>query len=239
MKNFVSKILFLFLPCGMFFWGETVLAWDVEGTIRVNGTPKPRYGGVRPEERQICGGMVKQMEDLMAGPGGELKNAVVWVEGEMKAADMQLAEEALNQGVPLIDQVKCQYTPRVVLVPPGGQVIFKSSDSTIHNVAGFLPTGKNAFDMMLKDPSQFIQRRFTEPGPHYMRCGFHPWMGAVVFVRSHPFYAITDEKGRYKISGLRAGNYRLKVWHETLGEREAAVTPSRAQVNVLYDRPKK
>ena len=39
----------------------------------------------------------------------------------------------------------------------------------------------------------------------------HAYGGVV----SHPFYAVSDAQGAFKITGLPAGTYTLEAWHET------------------------
>jgi plastocyanin len=47
-----------------------------------------------------------------------------------------------------------------------------------------------------------------------------------VIVVDNPYYAVTDENGKFSITDLAPGNYRVKVWHEYLGEvtRDVTVT---------------
>ena len=225
------------MGCVLWFSAQNAWCRDFEGTVRMNGIPKPRYGGVQPQERQACGGIIKKVDNLIVGQNGELKNAVVWVEGDFSAAEIARAGKNLSPASVVIDQTRCQFEPRVVLISPGGEVFFRSMDPVMHHVAGYFPNGKIFFENILKDQNTVVRRSFDQPGPYLMRCGFHPWMGAVVYVRKHPFYAVTDEKGKYKISGAPNGNYRLAVWHETLGQREFAVN-SGGITDVVFDRPK-
>jgi hypothetical protein len=39
-------------------------------------------------------------------------------------------------------------------------------------------------------------------------------MSAYILVFNHPFFAVTDEEGRYSIAGVPAGTYTLTVWSE-------------------------
>jgi Polysaccharide lyase family 4, domain II len=43
------------------------------------------------------------------------------------------------------------------------------------------------------------------------------------FVARTPYTAITDENGKFSIADIPPGTYRLKIWHETLGETEQSV----------------
>ena len=33
----------------------------------------------------------------------------------------------------------------------------------------------------------------------------------------HPYYAVTDEDGKFEIKDAPAGNYRIVYWHENVG----------------------
>src|SRR2546422_11430620 len=40
-----------------------------------------------------------------------------------------------------------------------------------------------------------------------------------VAVVDNPYYAVTDENGKFSITDVPPGMYRIKVWHEYLGEK--------------------
>ena len=40
----------------------------------------------------------------------------------------------------------------------------------------------------------------------------------------HPYYAVTDGEGKFSLSDVPAGEYEVKIWHETLGETMQNVT---------------
>jgi hypothetical protein len=39
----------------------------------------------------------------------------------------------------------------------------------------------------------------------------------------HPYYAVTDAKGAFKIADVPPGDYELEFWHETLGKQTQKV----------------
>ena len=49
-------------------------------------------------------------------------------------------------------------------------------------------------------------------------------MTAWVFTIDHPYFAVTNDKGQFKIQGLPEGDYTLEAWHETFGKQEVNVT---------------
>jgi hypothetical protein len=39
-------------------------------------------------------------------------------------------------------------------------------------------------------------------------------MNATMFVAPHPYYAVTDESGRFELTQVPPGQYELVAWHE-------------------------
>ena len=48
-------------------------------------------------------------------------------------------------------------------------------------------------------------------------------MKSWVVVAEHPYYAVTDASGAFRITGVPPGKYRLRMWQEALGERTQEV----------------
>jgi hypothetical protein len=56
------------------------------------------------------------------------------------------------------------------------------------------------------------------PGLVNLRCnGGHVWMNAEMFVAPHPYYAVTNESGRFEFTDVPPGTYRIVAWHEGWG----------------------
>jgi hypothetical protein len=50
-----------------------------------------------------------------------------------------------------------------------------------------------------------------------MRDNIHPWMKAWIKVFDHPYFAVTNADGAFKIPKAPAGKYRLITWQESTG----------------------
>ncbi|HWM41104.1 MAG TPA: carboxypeptidase-like regulatory domain-containing protein, partial [Burkholderiales bacterium] len=55
-------------------------------------------------------------------------------------------------------------------------------------------------------------------------CDLHSWMKSWVVVAEHPFYAVTDAAGAYRIANVPPGKYRVRMWQEALGQTTREVT---------------
>ena len=51
-------------------------------------------------------------------------------------------------------------------------------------------------------------------------------MNAFILVFGHPFFAITDTDGRYRIENIPPGSYSVKAWNEgTFSEPKTVTVP--------------
>jgi hypothetical protein len=62
--------------------------------------------------------------------------------------------------------------------------------------------------------------------PLKVTCDIHSWMNAYWVVTDHPYAAVSDADGKFKIENLPAGEHTFRVWHERQGylNREYKVT---------------
>jgi hypothetical protein len=68
--------------------------------------------------------------------------------------------------------------------------------------------------------------RFDRPGIVRVFCDIHSHMNAFILVFSHPFFAITDVEGRYRIDNVPPGVYNVIAWNEGLfSEPRPATVP--------------
>ena len=135
------------------------------------------------------------------------RRAVVYLE----SAPRQAFEE-LRPGRVKMDQRGQQFVPRVLAITVGTTVDFPNSDTTFHNAFSLAPTG--AFDLGRYRPGRTRSFRFDRPGIVPVSCDIHSHMSAYILVFIHPFFAVTDDEGRYSIVGVPGGTYTLTVWSE-------------------------
>jgi len=60
-------------------------------------------------------------------------------------------------------------------------------------------------------------------------------MHCIVLVLENPYFASTDENGRYAITNIPPGTYKLKAWHERLPADEREITvPASGEVRADF-----
>ena len=208
------------------FIGAVLLAWGA-GAPGADLTGNVLYSGKLPErakvpvtiDNYICG-TEKEAEDLVVGPKRGVQNAVVWLENPPAGAKWPAPAAKVE-----MDQKGCVFVPRVVVVPVGGTVDFLNSDRLLHNVHSL--SKENPTFNRTQPRNRTVSVTFTKPEVITITCDLHAWMKSWVVVAEHPFYAVTDANGAYRIADVPPGKYRLRMWQEALGEvrREVVVGP--------------
>ncbi|MBI3989902.1 MAG: carboxypeptidase regulatory-like domain-containing protein [candidate division NC10 bacterium] len=197
--------------------GGEVLAQTgtISGMVKFTGTPPPPKKIPVTKDTAKCG-EEKPSEELIVGKGGGLRNAVVSLVG----VTTQPWTPAKN---PVVDQKTCQFIPHVVIVPSGGSLDILNSDGILHNIHTY-STKNPTINKAQPGFKKKMTERFAQPEIVKVTCDAHPWMIGWIVVTEHPYYAVTDDRGSFTLANVPPGTYKLKVWHETLGEVTKDVT---------------
>ena len=198
----------------------------VMGVIKFDGPPperKPipmiaRRGG-KPDECSELHDMPQLYENVIVSEKGELANVFVYMKDGVEKKDYPVPQEPA-----VMNQSKCMFRPRVQGVRVGQEFVMRNSDEFLHNVRSYAFRNR-AFNIAQPAKTPDRKKVFTRPERAVkMGCDIHRWMTAYVFAMEHPFFAVSNEKGQFKIQGLPAGEYTLAAWHEEFGEQEAKLT---------------
>jgi plastocyanin len=147
-------------------------------------------------------------EDVVADKDGNVQWAFVYVK---KGAEGKTGPEPAPAE---INQTGCHYEPHVLGIMVGKDLTVKNSDDLLHNIHA-LPFDNKEFNFGQPQKGMTEKKQFSKPEVMVkVKCDVHPWMGAWIGVLDHPFYAVTDEAGKYEIKGLPDGKYTIEVWHE-------------------------
>jgi len=119
----------------------------------------------------------------------------------------------------VFDQKNCNFIPHGLIVRTDQVVVCKSDDPVAHNLhtnpfantsANFIVQPNDRTGTPVKMPS-------PEALPVKVQCDIHPWMTAWWVVLDHPYAAVTDKEGKFKIENLPEGEHEFRVWHEEAG----------------------
>jgi hypothetical protein len=111
----------------------------------------------------------------------------------------------------VIDQRNLAFSPHVIVVRAGTSVDFPNSDHVFHNVFSFRDGKK--FDLgMYPAGVKAKPVIFDKPGLSRLFCNIHPNMAAYVMSVDTPYYAMSDQRGVYSITGVPPGTYTYYAW---------------------------
>jgi plastocyanin len=147
---------------------------------------------------------------------GDRLRSVVYLETAPRGAF-----EQTEPGHAVMDQQNETFVPHVLAVSTGTTVDFPNSDRIYHNV--FSLSKVSRFDLGRYAVGKSKSIRFDRSGIVRVFCDIHSHMNAFILVFSHPFFAVTDEVGRYRIDNVPPGAYNLIAWNEGLASEPKPV----------------
>lgn len=198
------------------------LSGTVEGTVRFVGErlPSPTIVPVGGDA-QYCGHEYSK-EDWVVDPGSRgIRYAMVHLSGK------GFTGWRSKPGHLLLDNKNCRFEPHAAVLTVGSTLEVKNSDQILHTAHGYFAA---TFNLALPGESANVKRVLHRPGMVQIRCDNHGWMNAFIQVNRHPFHAVTDAAGRFKIDGVPPGTYTLHVWHERSGSKKQEIAVMEEQI---------
>lgn len=170
-------------------------------------------------------------------PQPGVREGVVWVEAIPGGLESRLAmprrhwysPTASRPPLPVVSQRGDRFSPRVLVVPAGSNVVFANRDGLYHGA--FSVSSAKAFDLGKRAPGRRDTVGFERAGVVNLHCEIHPLAIGYVVVTPNHAYAVPDSTGCFRLPRLPEGRYVLHAWHPRLGDRTLAfAVPRRGAV---------
>jgi hypothetical protein len=212
----MPQSIFLTLLLGSILWSvgpkyssAADARWaSVSGKVSVAGNYHPQKPLPVFKNRAFCGPAVPN-ETFLVGSDGGLRNAVVL----LHPIGMKIVPKP---GAIILDNKQCAFVPHVQVATVGSELLMKNSDPILHTVHARL--GRETLFNVGLPRWREVTKPLNRAGIIRIDCDvLHTWMSAVIIVADTPYFAVTDEKGRFMIDQLPAGRYQVEIWHEKLG----------------------
>jgi hypothetical protein len=182
----------------------------VEGPVEGSATVKI--------EDPFCSREKVPVETVVVDDGG-LANVFVYIKDGLDHYYFEVPTEPVK-----LDQHSCRYIPHVLGVRAEQPLEISNSDATVHTVAAVAKVNRS---FNFSQPMQGLKNTTTFNEPEVMvrlRCDVHGWMNAFVGVVPHPYFAVTQNGGRFELKNVPPGAYTVEAWHEKFGTQTQNVT---------------
>ena len=190
---------------------------SLEGLVRLLGEGAPPTATMventtDPEE---CG-REHSLEDLLVSARTRgIQNVILSLSGVAAEKVPELKADRL-----VMDNVECRFSPHAAVLTVGSTLEALNSDMVLHTTHLYGPIESN---IALPFQGSRVDKVLENPGMIIVKCDVHGWMQAFVRVDPHPFHAVSDAEGRFRIGGIPPGDYALEAWHEKLGRQQLNV----------------
>jgi hypothetical protein len=215
--------------------GFGIRANDITGRVTLKGAPPPERAVDLKSHLAIAAKHPKGLttRHYRVSSDGGLQNVLVYVRGTNAGA---MPEPALRPS-PILDHVDGLFQPYVMGIQVGQQLHLKCSDGTS---CSFIVTPKVNQSFSIAPGHATVPRTFSQPEvPVRFKCDLHPWNYAYVGVFAHPYFAVTDEGGRFIVRGVPPGGYTLAVFHPKGGTISKSLVVADTAVAVDFEMPAK
>ncbi|HJQ83743.1 MAG TPA: hypothetical protein VKA21_06700 [Candidatus Binatia bacterium] len=184
----------------------------LSGTVAFEGTPPAPPKLEVTKDPEVCG-KEKVAPNLMTGAGNGIANVVVVVQA---TKGKKLDAPAAN---PVFDQKTCEFHPHVLAFPAGSTIDVLNSDGILHNLHTTSSVNPSTNQAQPKFKPK-MQIKVDKPEwPIAVKCDVHGWMSGYWISQEHPYYAVTDANGAFKIADVPPGDYQVELWQEKLGKK--------------------
>ena len=212
----------------------------IEGTVSLEGAvPEPKgFNLITFPDPQYCGRISngrgwRLLHDFVIGQNAGLKDAIVLLEGVEAGKPFEVS-------VPLIEARDCMFQPFMTIVRNGHAVEVINMDPVMHDIQGYETSIEAGARVLFNTPlvmnhqhnrgdlhaihnhapgKSLVGPIYLNKGRRtfYMQCGFHAYMESWAMAVNNPYYALTDENGKFSLEQVPPGTYQLVVWHPQTG----------------------
>lgn len=182
----------------------------ISGAVRWTGErPKPLILPVSKDaatcDPQKAGS--RDLGRLVIDSDGGVENIVIYLKDVARGKPFDA-----SMMHPALDQKACRYINHITIVPIGADLGIKSSDPILHTVH---MTGAADYNLPFPMTDVVVNKPMKRPGVVDVKCNAgHFWMNGIVMVVNHPYYALTDSHGYFRLTGVPPGDYQIVAWHE-------------------------
>jgi len=192
---------------------------------------------------------------LIASPNLEYCNRISDGKGHRILFDFTVSESrglkdtvikliGVQKGKPFSNEIqkliinRC-HTPKYVIgVRNGETLLLENTDPIRHEVAAYEFTDRGVdqrshrpVDANTSQARDVFVKHKTEK--FLIKCNLHPFLQSRGVMVDNPYYAITDEEGRFSIKDIPPGTYKIIAWHPFIPNQIGTITIEPEKQSIL------
>lgn len=202
----------------------------IKGQVKWNGENAPVAEPIdfkaSPDEKECCknakGGLLSS-EFVVDPKTLGVKSVIVWLRPDdddreaLFPTDKILPALAKPKSMQrVIDQPNCQFEPRVLAARAGDTLLVKNSAKIGHNIHFIGNSTAMTFNVIIPAGGEYAHKAPLEADRRQcaFKCDIHGWMKGGLRVFDHPYFATTENDGKFEIADAPVGKWRIVYWHE-------------------------
>lgn len=171
------------------------------------------------KDKEVCTKTPLFSESLVVNPENKgIKDVVVYLYTK-KGTDVPVHESYTDSAAAEVamDNMSCRFEPHVTLLRTSQTLLIGNKDPIGHNTK--IDASKNVAvnDTIPANGSSKKQFPEAERLPVRVSCSIHPWMQGWLLVKDNPYFAVSDDNGKFEIQNLPVGKWTFQFWHEQPG----------------------
>jgi hypothetical protein len=112
--------------------------------------------------------------------------------------------------------------PHITLLRTGQKLVARNLDPVAHNIHPYMARNTSSSHVLAPGGDVGITYASRESLPLPIKSDIYPFLSGHLLVLDHPYAAITDAQGKFRIDKLPAGEHKFSVWHERAGRIDRA-----------------
>ncbi|MCI0335383.1 MAG: ankyrin repeat domain-containing protein [Planctomycetes bacterium] len=163
-----------------------------------------------PERRRIHEHGVPD-ESLIVGEDRGIANVIVWV----RSKDVPVPPRRGPLPPATVRAAPDRFKPHVLAFWNASPLVWVNEAGAGVNFN--LSSGIQANQALMDGQRVEIDVKRPLPIPYPLTSNIQPWFKSYVLPLAHPYFAVTDDDGRFEIKDLPPGEWEFAIWHERSG----------------------
>jgi hypothetical protein len=207
----------------------------IEGIVTWTGSPKVP-ATLAPLEGSTCTTPLPN-PTLQKSTGGGVAYTLVYL------ADIRYGKTATTGGLGgILEQQGCAFAPHMQIAAPIGVTLQLENEDPVAHAIKIRPVSESGRQTPINVSLRTRREHdlpLVEAGVYEVTCETgHPGAIGWVVVPRHPYFAVTDDKGYFRLDDVPPGEYTVVAWHEPVVTEANKETGALSRGNAIEQRSK-